>query len=118
MLGIDNLKKLIDFLFAGADVMLTIDKDRDGKIEFGEIFAALTGGIAFQAPKIYSMIGDIKAEFKDLTGDELQELANYCKEKDYFVAEFDNLEEFIKKALLWLAYNARFFEYTKEFFTK
>lgn len=116
-MGIENLKKLIDFLFSSASVGLTIDRDGDGRLEFGEIFAALSGSLILQIPRIFSSFPEIKAEFKDLTAEELEQLAQHCQEKDYLPAQFDGLEEFIKKTLLWISYNGRYFEYSRDFFT-
>lgn len=118
MRGIENLKRLLDFMFQGVTLALTIDRDGDGKIEIGEIFAAVTSSAVMSIPAVFKDMPEMKAEFKDLTAEEIQELADYCKEKDYFPADFDDLEEFIKRTLLMIAYNARYTDYAIAHFKK
>lgn len=117
-MGIENLKRLLDFLFAAGGVALTLDKDNDGKIEIGEIFAVLTSSFVYQIPKIFTSVSVMKDELRDLSAEELQVLADYCREKDYFPANLDELEDFIKDTLNWIAYNARYTERAVGFFKK
>lgn len=115
--GVVNLKKLLDYLFTSAATFLTLDKDGDNKVEFGEILTAMSGPLLFKFPAIYEGIPMFKKEVADLSDEELKELVDYVNAQDYFPADFDNLEEFIRKTVNWLHYNYRFVKFAKGFFS-
>lgn len=118
MFGIEKLKKLFDFLFSATALGLTIDKDGDGKLEFTEIFSALTSSVIMRLPGMFQDIGDLKDEAGDLTAEELEELVAHIQQKAYLPASHEDLEKFIKTTLNWIAYNIRYVKIAKSFFTK
>lgn len=94
MLGIENLKKLIDL---GLRIPKEIaDVTEDGKVTIGEVFGFLP--VATEIIAVSKSWKDVVAEFKDLDDQEKQSLYQYFADK--FDLPNDKVELFVEHALL------------------
>lgn len=115
-MGIENLKKVLHFIFILINSGFTIDSNADGKVSFAEILSKITT-LAFKFPEVYEAFPFLKREFKDLNAKEREELMQFVLELD-LPAKYDNIEELIKITVNALAYNYNFVLKVKELLKK
>lgn len=81
-LGTDTLKELIKYVIKCIQKATTIDDDQNKKISIMEVLNVMAS-LGFKFPAIYNSLPAVKAEWKDLTQAELDDLVIW------FAAEFD-----------------------------
>lgn len=116
MYGIENLKKLLHFVFVAINKGLSLDGNSDGKVSFAEILSTFTT-LAFKFPEVYEAFPYLKREWKDLNAKEREELLQFVLELD-LPTKYDNIEELIKITVNALAYNYNFVLKVKDLISK
>ena len=114
MYGTDAIKELIGFAILSTNKLLHIDANGNGKVSFPETLSVITT-LGFKFPAIYESFPNVKLEFKDLTDAELADLVTYFNETFDLDLPTDKLENMIKRTVLMLEYNYRYYRDMKEF---
>lgn len=114
MLGIDNIKKVLGFLTTAAAALIHLDQNKDGKVDLFEV-AGLIPKIGFQIPELWKSLPTIKAEVRDLTAAEVDEIAAFLSTNPNLdlPADKDALEAWIRRTVNWLNYNYQYIVFTK-----
>lgn len=98
-LGTAHLKSLIKDLIKCVQQTATVDANQNGKISLIEALSVMAS-FGFKIPAIYNAIPEVKAEWKDLTPEELEELVVWFTEEfDLPRVEHGKLEAIIKKSV-------------------
>ncbi len=106
-MGIQNIKVILLFLFNALNSALKIDANSDGKVGWREALAVFMP-LAFDYERIADAVPELKAEFKDLTAEEIEELVQFANDNLDLDATHDQLERIIKRIINALHYNYRF----------
>lgn len=80
--GIDALKSALRVVFTAIQATSQADTDGNGKLSWLESLSLIVK-VGMKLPSIYTLIPEIRAEWKDITPEELREIA------DYIATEFD-----------------------------
>lgn len=116
MYGIENLKKVLHFIFLAISKGFGLDANADGKVSFAEILSTFTT-LAFKFPEVYEAFPQLKREYNDLNAKEREELLQFVLELD-LPTKYDKIEELIKITVNAAAYNYNFVLKVKELIGK
>lgn len=105
--GIENLKNMLKFVFVATVTGLEIDKNADGKVDFSEVFSAITT-LSFRFPQLQAAYPWLRKEFKDLDDSEIEELKDFVNNELDLPMKYDEIEIAIKKTINMLHYNYRY----------
>lgn len=113
--GIESLKSLTEFVILAFQATIGIDSNKDRKVSLTEALTVVTQ-VGFKVPGIYDRLPEIRAEWKDLSDQEIQELVAW------FSAHFDlpqhvKLEEIIRSTAQMLVYNYQYYKKIKAILT-
>lgn len=113
--GIRVIKLVIALIAGIVRDSFTIDQNKDGDINLGEILSFATAQV-FKSSSVLSDLKNFKDEFNDLDDEELEELVAYVEELDFLPPDKDATERFVKDVVLWVNYNIRFTRKSIAFF--
>lgn len=92
--GIEALKSLTEFVILSFEATLNVDANQDRKVSFAEALNLVTQ-IGFKMPGVYDQLPAIKAEWKDLSDQEIQDMVSYFADR-FDLPKNDKLEKIIR----------------------
>ena len=108
--GIESLKTLLKFVILTAQKLSTIDSNKDHKISLMEALIVIPP-LALKVSPAFSAIPAAREEWKDLTREEIAELARwFAEEFDLPLLEHSKLEAIIKKTTQIITTNYQYYE--------
>lgn len=116
MKGIESLKALLEFTLLSVNKALDIDTNKDKKVSLSEVLSAVTT-ISFKIPGIFDSLPEVRAEWKDLSREEMDELVKWFADHFDLPAQHDKAEAIIKKVISMVQYNYKFYQEMKALLT-
>lgn len=118
-LGIDNLKLGLNFIANQVRSLYNLDQNQDGEVDTTEKIAYATRLIP-AALSVVPAFPEMRDEARrgELTTEEIDELVTYAVTLDFLPPSKDDVEEFIRRFVLWVNYNRRFVEDAIDFFQR
>ena len=103
--GIDNLRDLIKFIIVAVQKTTAADSNEDGKISMIEALNVITS-VGFKIPGALRSFPEVRAEWKDLTKAEMDELVVwFAEEFDLPKLEHGKIEALVKESVAIIVTN-------------
>jgi len=107
MKGIESLKSLTEFIILAVQATMDIDANKDRKVSLTEVLTLVTQ-VGFKIPGVYDKLPEIRAEWKDLSDQEIQELVIWFADR-FDLPKNIKLEEIIRSTAKMLVYNYQYY---------